>query len=385
MAYARLVPCGAPVPAEVNVYGSRSFRRFIQAVDQRVADLHPAYFAMSMATGVVAMASHLLGLLLIAKVLLGINVLVYPTLLGITVTRIVRHRARFIADASDHKRSVGLFTTVAATSILGSQFAVVGQNLSVGRWLLWPAVGLWAACMYSVFTLLTVRERKPTLAEGINGGWLTAVVATQSICVLGCLVAPSFGAHQDLLLFTLLTFWLCGGMLYIWTISLIFYRYMFFRFQPSDLMPPYWINMGAMAISSLAGAMLIRNAPASALLRELLPFLKGFSLWYWATATWWIPMLVILAVWRHGVKRFPLTYDPLYWGAVFPLGMYTVATFRIAAVAGLPALVELPRYSVYVALAAWAATFAGLLRRLKSIGWPSALGDRGDAIAPPAT
>jgi len=140
-----------------------------------------------------------------------------------------------------------------------------------------------------------------------------------------------------------------------------------------------------MAISSLAGAMLIRNAPASALLRELLPFLKGFSLWYWATATWWIPMLVILAVWRHGVKRFPLTYDPLYWGAVFPLGMYTVATFRIAAVAGLPALVELPRYSVYVALAAWAATFAGLLRRLKSIGWPSALGGRGEAIAPPAT
>ena len=45
--------------------------------------------------------------------------------------------------------------------------------------------------------------------------------------------------------------WLWGGMLYIWMISLIFYRYTFFPFQPGDLTPPYWINMGAMAISTL--------------------------------------------------------------------------------------------------------------------------------------
>jgi tellurite resistance protein TehA-like permease len=342
----------------------RTWCRTWRVADQRIADLHPAYFAMSMATGVVSMGSLLLGFGLIAKALLAVNLIAYPALVVITALRIARHRGRFMADLNDHRRSVGLFTTVAATSVLGSQFAVVGQNLMVGRWLLGPAIGLWAACMYTVFTLLTVREEKPTLAEGINGGWLTAVVATQSICVLGCLVAPTFGAGKDLLLFVLLAFWLCGGMLYIWTISLIFYRYMFFRFLPSDLMPPYWINMGAMAISALAGAMLIRNAPASALLRELLPFLKGFSLWYWATATWWIPMLVILAIWRHGVKRFPLTYDPLYWGAVFPLGMYTVATFRIAAVVGLPALGHIPRYFFCVAAVAWAAAFLGLLRRL---------------------
>jgi Voltage-dependent anion channel len=69
--------------------------------------------------------------------------------------------------------------------------------------------------------------------------------------------------------------------------------------SPSDLAPPYWINMGAVAISTLAGTLLAAAAPLSPLVRELLPFIKGLTLLFWATATWWIPMLVILGAWRH--------------------------------------------------------------------------------------
>jgi tellurite resistance protein TehA-like permease len=96
--------------------------------------------------------------------------------------------------------------------------------------------------------------------------------------------------HQNELLFFALSMWFCGGMLYIWLISLIFYRYTFFRFLPSDLMPSYWINMGAMAISTLAGTLLIERASEADFLAYMLPFLRGFTLFCWATATWWIPM-----------------------------------------------------------------------------------------------
>ena len=99
----------------------------------------------------------------------------------------------------------------------------------------------------------------------------------------------------------------------------------------------------------------------------LLPFLKGFTVFFWATATWWIPMLVILAIWRHVYKRFQLSYDPLYWGAVFPLGMYTVSTYQLAQALDLPFLLWIPRSFVYIAVAAWMATFAGLLWTMRNL------------------
>jgi tellurite resistance protein TehA-like permease len=152
----------------------------------------------------------------------------------------------------------------------------------------------------------------------------------------------------------------------MWIISLIFYRYTFFRLSPGDLTPPYWINMGAMAISTLAGAHLVENAAGSPLLASMLPFVKGFTILYWATGTWWVPMLLLLGFWRYVRKRHPLRYDPLYWGAVFPLGMYSASTHEMARVLDLGFLAFLPPLFLAAALGAWAAAAAGLAARLVS-------------------
>ncbi|MBI2850438.1 MAG: tellurite resistance/C4-dicarboxylate transporter family protein [Chloroflexi bacterium] len=329
---------------------------FLEAAE----NLHPAYFALAMATGIIAIAINALISVEVAKGLFWLNIFLYLALWLLTLTRILLFKQRFLADLFSHQLGPGFFTVAAASGVVGSGLILIMNNHSLAMvfWVL--TFLLWLGLTYSIFVGLIVKENKPTIAEGINGGWLTAIVATQSVASLTALLASRFGPYQQEMLFFSLVTWLFGGMLYIWIISLIFYRYTFFKFAPQDLTPPYWINMGAVAITTMVGAILVSRAEGSSFLSELLPFLKGFTLFFWATSTWWIPMLVILGIWRHVYRKFPVEYSCLYWGAVFPLGMYTISTYLLSQANGLPFVGMIPKYFVYVAMAAWSITFIGL-------------------------
>src|SRR5581483_6247283 len=131
--------------------------------------LNPAYFAMVMATGIVAIAACWAGIPVVPSLLAWLNLGLFACLLVLTALRVLYFPRAVFRDLSDHKRGPGFFTLVAATCVLGRQTMTIwgDSRFAVVLWLI--AVPLLVLLTYAIFTALTVKEEKPTLDAGIHG------------------------------------------------------------------------------------------------------------------------------------------------------------------------------------------------------------------------
>jgi tellurite resistance protein TehA-like permease len=329
----------------------------------RVGDVEPGGgFTFVMATGIVSLAAQAEQLDGIAALLFLINLPAFLVVSLATLLSVWREPAGFARRLADHNSGPRLLAIVAAVAVLGDELAVQAglQQLAATMWLV--AIGLWLVLVYALFILLTTRPVKPSLRGGIDGSCLLIVVATEALAVLGSHVTGSFG-RPDVVVFLDLWWFLLGGLFYLTLIVLIMRRWWFEPLSPEELTPPYWINMGAMAIATLAGTRLELVAPASSFVTGLAPVLSLVAVLFWSVASWWIPLLLGLMFWRHALCGVPLAYEPVYWSMVFPLGMYTVATDRLAQVDHLDFLAGVPHFFVWLALIAWTVCFLGMVRR----------------------
>ncbi|WP_017730930.1 tellurite resistance/C4-dicarboxylate transporter family protein [Nafulsella turpanensis] len=333
----------------------------VATLKEEAKSLFPAYFALVMSTGIVSIAAHLLDFPSISNGLFWLNNALYFFLLGMLLSRLLFYFPSFLEDFNSHAKGAGFFTLVAGTCILGTQYVLLKGWFMPAMGLWYFGLILWLVLIYAFFVMIIVKREKPSLEKGINGIWLVIVVATQAVSVLGTLLSEHLPFPTERVIFLTLSGYLLGCMLYIILITLIFYRLAFYPMRAEEFAPPFWINMGAVAISTLSGATLILFINENTGFLDFIPFLKGFSLFFWATGSWWIPIIVILGIWRHIYNHIPLFYHPQYWGMVFPLGMYTVCTWRLAQAFDLDYLKLIPTYFIYLAFTAWVLTFLGLL------------------------
>ncbi len=251
-----------------------------------------------------------------------------------------------------------VLAAAAGSAVLGTEFLLIGRASVI-------AFGLWVLgfilCFVLTFRVLwklaTVVNQAPT------GSWLLLVVAPQSLAALAAqlsAVRPGLGFFEAglVLFFT-------GAALYLMISPLIFYRLTVMPLAPRDFSPTFWISTGAASVSCLAATALITTAEAAPVFPGFLPVLRPLALLFWGTASWWMPLIIILQVWRHRRGRAALRYERDWWSAVFPIGMYAACSQDLGRVLGLGALIDISRVFLAAALAVWLVTLWAMGRGLR--------------------
>jgi len=329
------------------------------AVRSGIRDLSPGYFAVVMATGIVSHAMGLDGRAYLSDLLLALTVVSYVTLVVAYGWRLAAYRSEFLADARDPSKAFAFFTFVAGSNVLGAGLAA--HSHAVATAVLLVVAGLaWLLLSYGVPIVLVTRHASRPALAGANGTWFLWVVGTQSIAVAATSLPPPV---PDPIAALSVACWSVGVVLYLVVASMVLISLLQYPVEPAGLTPPYWVFMGATAISVLAGAQILR-LPADPLVAAMRPAVAGTSVVLWVFGTWVIPLLIGLGVWRHLVRRVRLAYEPGLWAIVFPVGMYGVASHALGAALHVPWLVTLGVDEAWMALAVWFAVLLAMLGAL---------------------
>ncbi len=321
-------------------------------------DLAPVSFAAVMATGIVSIAAQGLGFNLLAQILFIVNVLSFLWLSSLWVIRFCLWRPMITEDLDNPHKVPGFLTLVAGTNVLANQSLIVGELQNLFFYLGLLGLVLWSVFAYLVPYRAIVSGQKTEAIIPVTGAWLLLAVATQSVSVfLSNYSALRGGIEGAPYLLSSFIFFLLGGFFYFIILGLVVLRLLFYYVKSEDLMPPYWICLGAAAISTMAGANLLSNYNSSLEFFVSIQALRTLVLSFWVIATWWAPLLVALGFWKYFKKRDTFHYIPQLWSVVFPLGMYAASTRKFGGAIQWSWMESVAMIAFFLAVAAWVSCF----------------------------
>ncbi len=314
-------------------------------------DLYPGYFAMTMATGIISVALELKAYPLLSNSLFVATIISWFILTYLYTWRLIKFPKTVVENLTNPKTTFIFFTFVAATDICGVLlYQREYAGLAIACWVI--AFIYWSALMYFGFASLCFAH-KDREVNVVHGGWLILIVGTQSLVLLGTNIAGDLGEYAMYMMVEIHMLWALGMIFYAIFVTLFCYRIFFMNMEAVDYSPLMWVVMGAAAISANAGSRLLLTDPLIPLLMDIRPVVQLLSIMLWTWATWWIPLLVIIGLWKHVYCKVKIKYEPMQWSIIFPLGMYTVATNNLALSAEFTPLIYLSDGMLWIAGISW--------------------------------
>ncbi|SDQ47518.1 TDT family transporter [Pseudomonas sp. B21-012] len=335
----------------------------------------PNWFAATMGTGVLALA--------LAQVdvpgLRGLAESLWLLTIGLFVLFTLLYTARWVMFFDEARR-------IFAHSTVSMFFGTIPMGLAtilngclvfgINRWgegilpwveaLWWFDVGLALLCGVAIPYLMFTRQEHSI--DQMTAVWLLPVVAAEVAAASGGLLAPHLvDAHaQFQVLITSYVLWAVSLPVAFSILTILMLRMALHKLPHANMAASSWLALGPIGTGALGMLLLGADAPAIFAANGLgslgeiargLGLIAGIVLW--GAGLWWLltAVLITLRYIRHGMP-----FNLGWWGFTFPLGVYTLATLKLAAWLGLGFFLHMGMLLVLALAAMWLLVTALTLR-----------------------
>ena len=305
----------------------------------------PNWFAATMGTGVLALALANLpvaipGLHAVAEGLWLFNILLFTLFT-------VAYAARWILFFDEARRIFGHSTVSMffGTIPMGLATIINGFLLfGLPRWgegviqfaevLWWIDVAMSLACGVLIPYMMFTRQEHSI--DQMTAVWLLPVVAAEVAAASGGLLAPHLtDAHSQLVVLTTsYVLWAFSLPVAFSILTILLLRMALHKLPHENMAASSWLALGPIGTGALGMLLMGAEAPAIFAANGLpgigeiasgIGLVAGITLW--GFGLWWMLMALLITV-RY--LRDGIPFNLGWWGFTFPLGVYSLATLKLA-------------------------------------------------------
>jgi C4-dicarboxylate transporter/malic acid transport protein len=305
----------------------------------------PNWFAATMGTGVLALAVAQLPVAMpalhaFAEALWLFNIALFLLFTALYAARwlLFFDEARRIFGHSTVSMFFGTIPMGLATIING--FLVFGLPrwgeglISLAEVLWWLDVAMSLACGVLIPYMMFTRQEHSI--DQMTAVWLLPVVAAEVAAASGGLLAPHLAdAHSQLVvLVTSYVLWAFSLPVAFSILTILLLRMALHKLPHENMAASSWLALGPIGTGALGMLVLGGDAPLIFSANGLpgvgeiaagLGLVAGITLW--GFGLWWMLMALLITV-RY--LRAGIPFNLGWWGFTFPLGVYSLATLKLA-------------------------------------------------------